>query len=94
MTDCAIQGTVILNFLSIPDEEKLLNCSIDSLELFSCNLSNEDETALSILDPVTVSLEIKPPERHMPTKSAKSKSIRIDEGKQIFEVRGEMLQFC
>ena len=40
----------------------MLNCSIDSLELFSCSLSNEDETALSILDPVTITLEIKPQE--------------------------------
>jgi len=82
-----MQGTVILNFLSVPDKEKLLNCSIDGLELFSCNLSNEDETALSILDPVTVSLEIKPPEMHMPTKSARSKGIMVDEGTQILEVK-------
>ena len=51
-----------MKFHSIPDREKVLNCSIDSLELFSCSLSNEDETALSILDPVTITLEIKPQE--------------------------------
>lgn len=35
-----------------------INSSIEKLELFSCYLRNEEETALSILDPVTVSVEL------------------------------------
>lgn len=35
-----------------------VSSSIDKLELFSCYLRNEEETALSILDPVTVSVEL------------------------------------
>jgi len=38
-----------------------VSSSIEKLELFSCNLRNEEETALSILDPVTVSVELQPP---------------------------------
>ena len=41
-----------------------MNCSIDGLELFSCALSNEDETALSILDPVSITVDVKPPSSH------------------------------
>ena len=55
------QSTLILKFLSSRSSEKTINCSIDGLELFSCALSNEDETALSILDPVSVSVDVKPP---------------------------------
>ena len=55
------QGTLILKFQSLPNSHKLLYTSIDALELFSCNLDNEDESALSILDPVTITMEIKPP---------------------------------
>lgn len=50
---------MILKFQSLP--HKTLYTSIDALELFSCNLDNEDESALSILDPVTITMEIKPP---------------------------------
>ena len=51
----------MLKFNSLPNSHKTLYTSIDGLELFSCNLDNEDESALSILDPVTITLEIKPP---------------------------------
>ena len=40
-----------------------LNCTVENLELFSCSLRNEDETALSILEPVFVSVEMKPLDR-------------------------------
>lgn len=38
--------------------DKPLSCSLQSLEVFSCILGVEDDTALSIIDPFTVSLEI------------------------------------
>ncbi|XP_070561460.1 LOW QUALITY PROTEIN: intermembrane lipid transfer protein VPS13D-like [Ptychodera flava] len=38
--------------------DKPMSCSLQSLEVFSCNLSSEEETALSIIDPVTVSMEL------------------------------------
>ena len=37
-----------------------VHCSVDNLELFSCIVSNEDDTALSILDPVSIGVELKP----------------------------------
>ena len=60
------QGTLILKFQSLPNAHKTLYTSIDGLELFSCNLDNEDESALSILDPVTITMEIKPPNERVP----------------------------
>ncbi|KFM78297.1 Vacuolar protein sorting-associated protein 13D, partial [Stegodyphus mimosarum] len=38
--------------------EKPLSCSLQSLEVFSCILGVEEDTALSIIDPLTVSIEI------------------------------------
>ena len=35
-----------------------VSSSIEKLELFSCYLRDEEETALSILDPVTVGVEL------------------------------------
>ena len=45
-----------LNEARIPN----FSSSIEKLELFSCYLRNEEETALSILDPVTVGIELLP----------------------------------
>ncbi|KAG8261126.1 hypothetical protein J6590_081168 [Homalodisca vitripennis] len=38
--------------------EKPLSCNLNHCEMFSCILGMEDETALSIIDPVTVNIEI------------------------------------
>ena len=59
-----LKGTVVFKFSYVPNQEMNVKCSMEGLELFSCNLSNEDESALSILDPVSVSLDLKPSERN------------------------------
>ncbi|XP_074028701.1 vacuolar protein sorting 13D [Leptinotarsa decemlineata] len=38
--------------------EKPLSCSLSKCEMFSCILENKDETALSIIDPVTLNIEM------------------------------------
>ncbi|KAJ8974055.1 hypothetical protein NQ317_002301 [Molorchus minor] len=38
--------------------EKPLSCSLNNLEMFSCILGLEDETALSIIDPITLGIDI------------------------------------
>lgn len=38
--------------------EKPLSCSLNNCEMFSCILGMEDETALSIIDPVTLNIEL------------------------------------
>ncbi|KAJ8964860.1 hypothetical protein NQ314_004578 [Rhamnusium bicolor] len=38
--------------------EKILSCSLNNLEMFSCILGMEDETALSIIDPITLNIDI------------------------------------
>lgn len=38
--------------------EKPLSCNLNRCEVFSCVLGMEDETALSIIDPVTVNMEV------------------------------------
>lgn len=37
---------------------KPLSCSLNNCEVFSCMLGMEDETALSIIDPVTLNVDI------------------------------------
>ena len=58
-----LKGTVVLKFTFVPNREMSVKCNMEGLELFSCNLSNEDESALSILDPVSVSLELLKPSK-------------------------------
>ncbi|RZC42308.1 vacuolar protein sorting-associated protein 13D [Asbolus verrucosus] len=38
--------------------EKPLSCSLNNCEMFSCILGLEDETALSIIDPITLNMDI------------------------------------
>ena len=38
--------------------ERPLQCNVQSLEVFSCSLSAEDDTALSIIDPMGVNIEL------------------------------------
>lgn len=38
--------------------EKPLSCSLNNCEMFSCVLGMEDDTALSIIDPVTLNMEV------------------------------------
>ena len=39
-------------------KERPLSCSLQSLEVFSCSLAAEDETALSSIDPMIVTMEL------------------------------------
>lgn len=43
--------------------QKPLSCSVQSLEIFSCNLSCEDDSALSIIDPMAGLIELNAAER-------------------------------
>ncbi|ELT97897.1 hypothetical protein CAPTEDRAFT_149660 [Capitella teleta] len=39
-------------------QERPISCSLQSLEVFSCSLAAENETALSIIDPMIVTIEL------------------------------------
>ncbi|XP_059165407.1 intermembrane lipid transfer protein VPS13D-like [Physella acuta] len=39
-------------------KDKVLSCSLQGVELFSCCLMAEEETALSIIDPIAISIEL------------------------------------
>ena len=81
-----LKGTVVLKFAYVPNNEMNVKCSMEGLELFSCNLSNEDESALSILDPVSISLELKPPDRRRQHSASKAMLPEMVIS-QVFEVR-------
>ena len=87
------QGAVILKFYSFPNSHKTLYTSIDALELFSCCLDNEDETALSILDPVSITLEIKPPRDELSGRGPPHQRPRDGDKPQQNEVRGTQQTF-
>uniref|UniRef100_A0A2C9LEM5 UBA domain-containing protein n=1 Tax=Biomphalaria glabrata TaxID=6526 RepID=A0A2C9LEM5_BIOGL len=39
-------------------QDKILSCSLQSLELFSCCLKDEEDTALSIIDPTSITIDL------------------------------------
>ncbi|XP_020712491.2 intermembrane lipid transfer protein Vps13D isoform X3 [Athalia rosae] len=54
-----LKSTTVLAYRSAPQHgEKPLSCNLSRCELFSCILGLEDETALSIIDPVGASFEL------------------------------------
>ena len=57
-----VQGTLLLNFKMDACREKSLYCTVQNVELFSCSLASEQSTALSILEPVTINIELIPPD--------------------------------
>ena len=51
------QTTAVLSYK--PSEpSKILSCNLQSLEVFSCSLQAEEETALSIVDRTSVSIDL------------------------------------
>ena len=52
-----LRSTTVLAFRPAM-KERPLSCNLNNAEVFSCLLGREEETALSILDPVTVNIEI------------------------------------
>ncbi|CAL1546810.1 unnamed protein product [Lymnaea stagnalis] len=54
-TSCNITAVIIYK----PQcHERILSCSLQNVELFSCCLMAEDDTALSIIDPTTLTIEL------------------------------------
>ena len=51
------QNTAMLSFRPA-HKERPVSCTLLSLEVFSCSLAAEEETALSIIDPMTVTIEL------------------------------------
>ena len=51
------QCTSVLSFRP-KASDKLLSCTLQSLEIFSCCLQSEEETALSIVDPMSITIEL------------------------------------
>ncbi|KAJ8920133.1 hypothetical protein NQ315_011790 [Exocentrus adspersus] len=52
-----LKSTTVLKYRPY-NLEKPLSCSLNNLEMFSCILGMEDETALSIIDPITLNIDI------------------------------------
>ncbi|XP_052810385.1 intermembrane lipid transfer protein VPS13D-like isoform X2 [Mya arenaria] len=48
-----LRCTAVLSYRP-QSKDKILSCTLQSLEVFSCSLQAEEETALSIVDPVTI----------------------------------------
>jgi vacuolar protein sorting-associated protein 13D len=52
------QSTTVLSYRPF-ETNKVMSINLNNLEVFSCVLDAEEETALSIIDPVTINLDIK-----------------------------------
>lgn len=53
-----LKSTTVVSYRPI-EINKVMSINLNHLEVFSCILGNEEETALSIIDPVTVNLDLK-----------------------------------
>jgi hypothetical protein len=51
------QSTAVLTYRP-SSQDKLLSCSLQSIEVFSCSLLSEEETALSIIDPLMINVDL------------------------------------
>ncbi|KAL3268817.1 hypothetical protein HHI36_007913 [Cryptolaemus montrouzieri] len=52
-----LKSTTVINYKP-KNVQKPLSCSLNHCEMFSCILGMEDDTALSIIDPVTLNIDI------------------------------------
>ena len=52
-----LRSTTVLAFRP-SFHERPLSCNLNNAEVFSCVIGNEEDTALSIIDPVTINIEI------------------------------------
>lgn len=53
-----LKSTTVVSYRPV-EINKVMSINLNHLEVFSCILGNEDETALSIIDPVTINLDLK-----------------------------------
>lgn len=53
-----LKSTTVVSFKPCQENEPL-SCNLNHCEVFSCVLGMEDETALSIVDPVTINMDLK-----------------------------------
>ncbi|KAL3882451.1 hypothetical protein ACJMK2_028789, partial [Sinanodonta woodiana] len=70
-------------------QDKLLSCNLQRLEVFSCSLSAETDTALSIVDPMTITVELNAnplPELSLSSSSGLQDTKHVDERKLLMEV--------
>jgi len=53
-----LKGTAILNLATDMNHPEPFNCTLEGIEVFSCILGVEEETALSIIDPLNVTIDL------------------------------------
>uniref|UniRef100_A0AAR5PHD2 UBA domain-containing protein n=1 Tax=Dendroctonus ponderosae TaxID=77166 RepID=A0AAR5PHD2_DENPD len=51
-----LKSTTVIKYR--PIEDKQLSCNLNNCEMFSCILGKENETALSIIDPITLNIDL------------------------------------
>uniref|UniRef100_T1KHU8 UBA domain-containing protein n=1 Tax=Tetranychus urticae TaxID=32264 RepID=T1KHU8_TETUR len=61
-----LKGTAILNLATDLTHPEPFNCTLEGVEVFSCVLGVEEETALSIVDPLNVTIDMAPKVIHHP----------------------------
>lgn len=69
-----LKSTTILSYRPV-EVDKVMSINLNNLEVFSCVLGIEEETALSIIDPVTINMDLK--KNVLDIQLAKRLSIRL-----------------
>nr|XP_045619802.1 vacuolar protein sorting-associated protein 13D-like isoform X1 [Procambarus clarkii]XP_045619809.1 vacuolar protein sorting-associated protein 13D-like isoform X1 [Procambarus clarkii] len=72
-----LKSTAVISYRP-QHQERPLSCNLNQCELYSCILGLEDDTALSIIDPVTVNIEVsdRPGHKHLVDISNVSMSVQ------------------
>ena len=89
MSFCVFQSTAVLNFRP-KAKDKLLSCTLQTVEVFSCSLSAEEETALSIIDPLTIHIDLNAnplPEPKLSSSAGLLEASKVQERNLQLEVR-------
>lgn len=85
-----LKSTAVLTWHGPAHRERPLICDLQNLEVFSCVLGTEDETALSIIDPATISFELnlRPVQATMSTTvAAMSEIYELEASSQLLCIR-------
>ena len=84
-----VQSTAVLVF-EPQSPSKVLSCVLSSLEVFSCCLNAEQETALSIIDPMGIRIELNANPLHQLASQTDLGVLSVPE----IELRHLFLQVC
>ena len=82
-----LQSTCAVLTYKPDSKENPFSCGLEGLEVFSCGMSAEEDTALSIVDPSTVNIELKGNSSHIHSGQQLGGLLDIMDAHAVLEVK-------